>query len=100
MRLANARALAAEAGSQDRFGERLGMSKAQVSQIIGRRPIRQIGDDVADRIEAAFKRPHNWLDTCHDAPLVDVIERLDDNAKASLLPVARALIRSRIKAVK
>ncbi len=61
-RLANARALAKAEGRQVDFGEKLGMSESQVSQIIGRNPSRSIGDDTAARIEDAYLKPGGWLD--------------------------------------
>ena len=83
IRLANARHLAEEAGNALRFGERIGISKSQASQIIGRNPVRQIGDDLAERMETEFGRPADWLDVDHTEPLRDMVGRLTpDNRKA------------------
>lgn len=97
VRLANARQLASEAGGVVRFGDRLDMSKAQASQIVGRNPIRQIGDDTADRIEAAFKKPADWLDADHSDPLPDLVRRLTPENRDALTGVARALLAAQKK---
>lgn len=92
VRLTNARQLASEAGGVVRFGDRLGMSKAQASQIVGRNPIRQIGDDIAARIEVEFRKPADWLDTDHADPLPDLVRRLTPENREALIGVARALL--------
>lgn len=92
IRLANARQIAGESGGIVRFGYRLGMGKAQASQIIGRNPIRQIGDDVAARIEAEFRKPADWLDADHTDPLPDLVRRLSPENREALIGVARALL--------
>lgn len=97
IRLENARQLASEAEGVVRFGARLGMSKAQASQIVGRNPIRQIGDDTAERIEAAFRKPADWLDTDHSDPLPDLVRRLTPENREALAGVARALLSAQKK---
>ena len=70
IRLANARALAQTLttgrGQKIKFAELLGMSKGLVNNYIGPNPTKQIGDEVARRIERAFRKPHGWLDERHD----------------------------------
>lgn len=61
----NARAIAKEVGGPKAFADRLGMSTSQCSQIIGTRPIRDIGPRLARKIEAEFGRPEGWLDAPH-----------------------------------
>jgi hypothetical protein len=63
---ANARQLAEQVGSFARFAERVGMAEAQVSQILGRNPIRNIGSKLGRKIEAAFDKPVGWLDRPQD----------------------------------
>ncbi len=92
IRLANARALAEIAGNAQLFGERLDMSKQQVSQIIGSRPIRMIGDDIAERIERVFKRPHEWLDTDHSEPLLEMVAKLTPENKTAVVDLVKALL--------
>lgn len=94
-RLNNARKLARDAGGVVRFGERLGMSKAQASQLIGRSPIRQIGNLTARRIEAEFDLPAEWLDTDHDDALTSATEQMTPDERAMLAEVARAILKAR-----
>jgi transcriptional regulator with XRE-family HTH domain len=65
---ANARMLMETAGSSAAFGERVGLSNSQVSQLLGRNPIRNIGFKLARRIEEAFDKPTGWLDVPQDMP--------------------------------
>ena len=97
IRMSNARLLAKEAGDFVRFGLRLGISKQQVSQIIGRSPIRQIGDDIAARIETEFGQPTDWLDIDHSDPLPDLVCRLTPENREALAGVARALLSAQKK---
>ncbi len=92
VRLENARKLAEEAGGVVRFGDRIGISKSQASQIIGRNPIRLIGDDLAERIETSFGKPTDWLDANHSDTLIDRISRLTVANRAALASVVQALI--------
>jgi plasmid maintenance system antidote protein VapI len=65
IRLENARALAVEGKAA--FSEAIGMSAQQVNQIIGPNPSRNIGPNVARRIEQAFGMETGWLDVVHTA---------------------------------
>lgn len=53
----NARALADSVGGFSRFAEKVGVSESQVSQLLGKNPIRNIGVKTARRIEEAFEKP-------------------------------------------
>jgi len=66
IRRANALALLQQHGSRI-FTERIGWSRQQLSQYLGRNPIRGIGEPTARRIEAEFGLARNWLDTLHEA---------------------------------
>lgn len=92
VRLANARRLVEEAGNAQRFGEKIGSSKSRTSQIIGKNPIRAIGDDAAEQIEQAFGRPENWLDQDHSDHLRDMISRLTAENRAAVVELVRALL--------
>lgn len=92
IRLENARKLLSEAGSASQLGDRLGMTKQQVSHIVGSRPIRGIGNGIARKLEIEFGRPSGWLDHEHD-PLSDIICRLSDDRRSILLEMARVLLR-------
>ena len=47
------------------------MEGSQVSQIIGKNPIKNIGNSIAKRIEVAFAKPEGWLDQPHTMQLVE-----------------------------
>jgi plasmid maintenance system antidote protein VapI len=49
-------------GGQKAMAERLEMSEAQLSQIIGKKHPKRIGDDVARRIESKYGLPEHSLD--------------------------------------
>lgn len=65
IRRENARNLADQAGGQVEFGRALNMVPSQVSQIIGKTPVKNIGNSIAKRIEQAFNKPDGWLDVQH-----------------------------------
>jgi len=65
IRRENLRALAHELGSITALAEYLGKSQSQMSRLIGRRPIKNIGDKLAAEIEDAFSKPSGWLDWRH-----------------------------------
>jgi SOS-response transcriptional repressor LexA len=69
-RLENARCLAADTGGQQRFADRLNMSRQQASHIIGKNPHKGIGHTMARRIEQMFDVPVGWLDVDHSTPSV------------------------------
>lgn len=66
IRRENARNLADQAGGQVEFGRALNMVPSQVSQIIGKTPVKNIGNSIAKRIEQAFNKPDGWLDVQHN----------------------------------
>lgn len=75
IRRENARNLADLAGGQVEFGRALNMVPSQVSQIIGKTPVKNIGNSIAKRIEQAFNKPDGWLDVQHrDLERAEVIE--------------------------
>ena len=77
VRLSNARQLAEQCGGQQRFADRMNMSRQQASHIIGRRPHKNIGHELARRIEQVFEMPVGWLDLDHKTPALvneDTIE--------------------------
>lgn len=43
-----------------------GTSPSYVSQMLSDKPTRNIGDDMARRVEVAELLPHGWLDQLHD----------------------------------
>lgn len=57
----------ADADGAANFMRRLRMSHAQLSQLVGRTPIRNIGPRVARRIERACGLAAGWLDHAHSA---------------------------------
>lgn len=65
IRWRNARLLVAECGEQVKFARLMQMSESQAGQIVGDRPVRNIGPRIARRIEATFHKPEGWLDIPH-----------------------------------
>jgi transcriptional regulator with XRE-family HTH domain len=66
IRLSNARRLLSSRGmSMSMFARDAGMSLQQVSAVIGSNPSRNIGEQLARRIEEFFGRPNGWLDHNH-----------------------------------
>ncbi|MDO8039464.1 S24 family peptidase [Janthinobacterium sp. SUN137] len=82
IRRENARSLADLAGGQVEFGRALNMVPSQVSQIIGKTPIKNIGNSIAKRIEQAFEKPAGWLDVLHND-----IENADAGSALDARPV-------------
>jgi transcriptional regulator with XRE-family HTH domain len=88
--------LIARYGGQRAFAERVGLSPAHVSQIMTGR--RNVGDQVARRIEQALNRPPGWMDIDHSyakdnvpeltprqAILLDHFEALTEEQQGELL---------------
>lgn len=71
IRLENARRLASDCGGLTSFAKRMEMSSSQVSQIIGENPSKNIGKNIARRIEAAFNKESGWLDRLHIGPTAE-----------------------------
>lgn len=91
-RYRNGLKLVEEAGSFVEFGKRVDMDRPQVSNLLGRHPVRNIGHKLARRFEAAFGRPDGWLDVEHDRGLpadVWTIQAID--LAASVKPGTRVL---------
>lgn len=65
IRRENLRALIRQVGKASTVGAKIDMSSSQMSQIAGPRFTRNIGTDIARRIETAFGKPHGWMDTTH-----------------------------------
>lgn len=67
IRLENARSLVmSECGNvQARFGARLGLSRQLVNNYMGKTPTKNIGSELARRIESEFGRPIGWMDERH-----------------------------------
>lgn len=63
-RIANCRALIAQAGGIGDFGARIGMTNdnGQLSNTFGANPKKNIGDPLAARVEDAFGKRRGWLD--------------------------------------
>lgn len=62
IRRRNLRCLADQVGGITRLAERLGKTQSQVSHVIGRSPIKGIGDRLAAQAEKLFDKPVGWLD--------------------------------------
>lgn len=69
IRLSNARTLASQelekTGSRSNIhamSNKTGKSLSQITQIIGKNPVKNIGSNLAREIESAFKKRNGWLD--------------------------------------
>lgn len=67
IRRQNLRSLAELVGGITRLANRLDKTQSQLSHLIGRNPIKNIGDKVAREAERAFNKPSGWLDRDHGA---------------------------------
>lgn len=68
IRLSNTKKLMKEMGlTRTEFAEKIEMSYNLVSQYIGKNPTKNIGDDTAEKIEKAFKKPKGFLDQSNTA---------------------------------
>lgn len=65
IRLWNARYLADQLGSIVAFGSAIGKSQGQAGNLIGKNPVRNIGNSIAREIEEAFKKTNGWIDHAH-----------------------------------
>lgn len=65
IRRANLRLLIVEFGTQAKLAVASGTEAAYISQILSDKTKREIGDDLARRLEKASKKPHGWLDHSH-----------------------------------
>jgi SOS-response transcriptional repressor LexA len=66
IRLVNARLLTEELGGRPQFSKALEMDYSLLSNYIGKTPKKNIGDDVARRMELAANKKVGWLDKEHD----------------------------------
>lgn len=66
IRLANLRKLAEIAGGRPALADKLEMAYSQLTHLIGKTPIRNIGNTIARKAETAFDLPHGWMDQVHD----------------------------------
>jgi transcriptional regulator with XRE-family HTH domain len=80
----NARVLADSVGGFARFAEKVGVSESQVSQLLGKNPIRNIGVKTARRIEEAFDKPLGWIDQPHEENAAAVELSSDSSAETEL----------------
>lgn len=86
IRRENLRALAKSIGGISRLADRLNKNQSQVSHLIGRHPIKNIGDKIAAEAETAFKKPPGWLDHKHHSPEEELISyRIEQNGQAGIL---------------
>ena len=65
IRRENAKVLASRFTSQAKFADFLDKTPAQINHIIGKNPIRKIGDGLAREIEQRCGMPSGWLDADH-----------------------------------
>ncbi|PXX42038.1 hypothetical protein [Undibacterium pigrum] len=93
---ANARYLAESVGGFRRFGEKVGLAEAQVSQLLGKNPRRNIGVKIARRIEEAFEKPLGWIDQRHEEA---GLAELSEAAMNELLSTELGILRDQVAKV-
>lgn len=71
IRKKNLRRLAEEMGGQTILAEMIGVDDSYLSQIIGKRPIKNIGSKIARQAEEACRKPNGWLDIDHDSAVLN-----------------------------
>lgn len=54
-----------EVGSVSALAALAGSSQSYLSQIVGPNAKREMGDDIARRLEYVCKKPHGWIDEIH-----------------------------------
>lgn len=72
--------------------QRLQISKQQLSQYIGRNPVRRFGDELARRFEREFGYERGWFDHFHPEQN-SVLQELIDAAQTSQIDNLRLLLR-------
>jgi hypothetical protein len=65
-RLKNARWLVEQVGGVPNFAARMGTTRQYIHHIAGAKPIKNIGNHMARRIEEVFEMPLGWMDVDHD----------------------------------
>lgn len=73
IRKQNMRMLAELIGGITPMANLLGKSQSQISHLIGKKPIKNIGDRIAAQIEVVFNKPHGWMDHIHQSPDDEII---------------------------
>jgi len=66
IRLANAESLKKKCNSMADFARKLGKEPAQVRHWFNPNVNKNIGNKIAREIEAAFNKPHGWMDSIHE----------------------------------
>ncbi len=61
-RRTNLRSLAAQHGGASALASEVGLTKGRLSQLIGSKPVGEVGERIARRIEAQLGLPSGWLD--------------------------------------
>lgn len=87
IRRENARRLAARFDTQRQFAELIDRAPAQVNHMIGKKPSKNIGKQMARHIEKCFDLPPYWLDTEHVLPNDGATDRIGSKPSFKMLPV-------------
>lgn len=102
IRRENLRLLAKDKGGQARLAELLGMSLSYLGQIIGKNPVKGIGDAIARRVEKELELPHGWMDQAHSLStmspdiFVRAVRLVEDAMSAEKLSIHDAEKRARL----
>lgn len=79
----NARRLAKKIGGKAKFARFVGIDPTQVSQLIGPKPTKNIGNSISHRIEQVFKFPAGYLDSDHPEIELDSKEGAPDQVESA-----------------
>ncbi|MBV8271097.1 MAG: hypothetical protein JO067_02370 [Cupriavidus sp.] len=87
IRIANVLMLEREIGSRSALARKVGSSQSYLSQCVGPKAVRAVGDELARRLEEVMGKPVGWMDECHiEAEDLEIARRIHDK----LLQVPRA----------
>lgn len=92
IRRENTKKLIADNGlTRQEFADKAKINYGLLGHYIGKNPSKAIGDEVAQRIEAAFNKPANWLDHEHDKNQLE-LEAIQNSSNVRVTDATDGLI--------
>lgn len=77
----NLERLIREAGGQRHLARRTGVSAAYLSQVLSERVNRNVGHNLARRLEAGMHKPYGWMDVADSALFPAVADRVRERER-------------------